>query len=171
MTGLERNADVVRMASYAPLFANTEAWQWTPNLIWVDSLAVMRTPNYYVQQLFSRNRGDEVLPVTVDSKQSTESNGKLYVSSARDDAAGEVIVKLVNAAASPVDCDVKLNGAAIAGNSARAIVLGGEDKNSVNSFLHPDAVAPVEKSIAASSSTMHQTLPARSMTVLRIKVK
>ncbi len=63
MTGLERNADVVRMASYAPLFGNADAWQWTPNLIWADSLNVYATPNYYVQQLFSRNRGDEVLPV------------------------------------------------------------------------------------------------------------
>ena len=63
MTGLERNADVVRMASYAPLFAHVDAWQWTPNLIWCDNLRVYGTPNYYVQQLFSRNRGDVVLPV------------------------------------------------------------------------------------------------------------
>ena len=63
MTGLERNADVVRMASYAPLFAHVDAWQWTPDLIWVDNLRVLATPNYYVQQLFSRNRGDVVLPV------------------------------------------------------------------------------------------------------------
>ena len=63
LTGLERNADVVRMASYAPLFANVDAWQWTPNLIWCDNLRVCGTPSYYVQQLFSRNRGDVVLPV------------------------------------------------------------------------------------------------------------
>jgi alpha-L-arabinofuranosidase len=63
MTGLERNADVVCMASYAPLFAHVEGWQWTPNLIWTDNLRVHGTPNYYVQQLFSRNRGDAVLPV------------------------------------------------------------------------------------------------------------
>ena len=67
MTGLERNGDVVRMASYAPLFANTEAWQWTPDLIWVDSLHVYRTPNYYVQQLYSLNHGDAVLPVKLDA--------------------------------------------------------------------------------------------------------
>ena len=64
MTGLERNADVVRMASYAPLFANNEAWQWTPDLIWTDSLRALATPNYYVQQLYCRNRGDVVLPAT-----------------------------------------------------------------------------------------------------------
>jgi alpha-N-arabinofuranosidase len=63
MTGLERNADVVRMASYAPLFAHIEGWQWTPNLIWADNLRVYGTPNYYVQQLFSLNRGDVILPV------------------------------------------------------------------------------------------------------------
>ena len=63
LTGLERNADVVRMASYAPLFAHVDAWQWTPNLIWCDNLRACGTPSYYVQQLFSRNRGDVVLPV------------------------------------------------------------------------------------------------------------
>ncbi len=62
MTGLERNAEVVHMASYAPLFAHLEGWQWTPNLIWADNLSVYGTPNYYAQQLFSRNRGDVVLP-------------------------------------------------------------------------------------------------------------
>jgi alpha-L-arabinofuranosidase len=67
MTGMERNADVVRLASYAPLFAHVDGWQWTPDLIWVDNLRVLHTPNYYVQQLFSRNRGDLVLPVSSDA--------------------------------------------------------------------------------------------------------
>jgi len=67
MTGIERNADVVRMASYAPLFAHMDAWQWTPNLMWVDNSNVAATPNYYVQQLFAHNRGDVVLPVTNNS--------------------------------------------------------------------------------------------------------
>jgi len=67
MTGLERNADVVCMASYAPLFAHADGWQWTPDLIWTDNLRAYATPNYYVQQLFSRNRGDVVLPVTIDT--------------------------------------------------------------------------------------------------------
>jgi alpha-L-arabinofuranosidase len=64
MTGLERNAAVVHMASYAPLFSNTEAWQWTPDLIWTDSLHAVPSVNYYVQQLYCKNRGDVVLPVT-----------------------------------------------------------------------------------------------------------
>ncbi len=67
MTGLERNAEVVRMASYAPLFANEDAWQWRPDLIWADSLHATPSVNYYVQQLFCENRGDVVLPTTNDA--------------------------------------------------------------------------------------------------------
>ena len=61
MTGMERNADVVYMASYAPLFANTDAWQWTPDLIWVDNLHIYGSPDYYVQKLFSLNKGTNVV--------------------------------------------------------------------------------------------------------------
>ncbi len=63
MTGMERNADIVRLASYAPLFGHADAWQWRPNLIWADNLRAYGTPNYHVQSLFARNRGDTILPV------------------------------------------------------------------------------------------------------------
>jgi len=76
MTGMERNADVVRLSSYAPLFGHIDAWQWTPNLIWCDNLRIYGTPNYYVQLLFSRNRGDLVLPVALrDSPQAVAAGG------------------------------------------------------------------------------------------------
>jgi alpha-L-arabinofuranosidase len=65
MTGLERNSDVVVMASYAPLFANVHYKKWNPDLINFDSSRVYGTPSYYVQKLFSENCGDFVLPVTV----------------------------------------------------------------------------------------------------------
>jgi alpha-L-arabinofuranosidase len=69
MTGMERNADVVRMSSYAPLFAHIDAWQWRPNLIWCDNLRVMGTPNYHVQKLFSLHSGDVALPVKLEPDQ------------------------------------------------------------------------------------------------------
>jgi alpha-L-arabinofuranosidase len=65
LTGIERNSDVVVMSSYAPLLAHEDAWQWRPNLIWFDNLNAYGTPNYYVQKLFGRNRGDVLLPVEV----------------------------------------------------------------------------------------------------------
>lgn len=69
MTGLERNADVVHMATYAPLFAHVDARQWI-DLIWYDNLQMVRTPNYYVQQLYGMNAGTgtHVLPVTLKGK-------------------------------------------------------------------------------------------------------
>ena len=60
MTGLERNADVVRMASYAPLFAHVDAWQWAPDLIWFDNLRSFGTPSYYVQKIFGTNTGTRI---------------------------------------------------------------------------------------------------------------
>jgi alpha-L-arabinofuranosidase len=66
MTGLERNADIVAMASYAPLFANLNNKNWNPDLIYFNNSQVYGTPSYYVQQMFSANRGDEVLPVTLN---------------------------------------------------------------------------------------------------------
>ena len=68
MTGLERNADVVHMATYAPLFAHVEGWQWRPDLIWFDNLNSVRTCSYYVQQLYAHNKGTHVLPLTMDKK-------------------------------------------------------------------------------------------------------
>jgi len=67
MTGMERNSDVVIMASYAPLFCNANHKRWPINLINYDSYRVFGIPSYYVQQMFSQNRGDVVLPITVDA--------------------------------------------------------------------------------------------------------
>lgn len=66
LTGVERNSDLVTMSAYAPLFAHEDAWQWRPNLIWFDNLSSYGTPSYYVQKLFSRHRGDVLLPTEVD---------------------------------------------------------------------------------------------------------
>lgn len=68
MTGIERNSDIVVMASYAPLFANVNYKRWNPDLICFDSSRAYGLPSYYVQKLFSQNRGDVVLPVMVESQ-------------------------------------------------------------------------------------------------------
>ena len=83
MTGLERNADVVTMASYAPLFAHVDAWQWTPNLIWFDNLRSYGTPNYYVQKMYATNLGTHVVPVDVNGSAKNAQDG-LYTSASID---------------------------------------------------------------------------------------
>jgi alpha-N-arabinofuranosidase len=166
LTGLERNADVVRMASYAPLFANTEAWQWTPDLLWVDSLRVVRTPSYHVQSLFARNRGDHVLPVSVGSA-TPEELRHLYASAALDAATGDVIVKLVNATGRDSAARVDLAGVQQLGKATLTLLHSGDlhDENTMDS---PDRVAPDESEVTPEGTSVAFELPANSFGVLRV---
>ncbi|HVW22439.1 MAG TPA: alpha-L-arabinofuranosidase C-terminal domain-containing protein [Opitutaceae bacterium] len=166
MTGMERNADVVRMASYAPLFANVDAWQWTPDLIWVDSLRVLRTPDYQVQRLFARNRGDRVLPVRLAGA-APAARGTLFASATRDDASGQVILKLVNSAREPAPARVALAGVRRVAPGTLT-VLHGDDPGAVNSFEHPDRIAPYTIEFAPPGPDFEVVLPANSLSVLRL---
>jgi alpha-L-arabinofuranosidase len=66
MTGMERNADIVALSAYAPLFVNVNHRAWNPNLIDFDSSRSYGIPSYYVQKMFSENRGDVVLPTKIE---------------------------------------------------------------------------------------------------------
>jgi alpha-L-arabinofuranosidase len=165
LTGLERNADVVRIASYAPLFSNTEAWQWTPNLIWVDSLHVSLTPNYYVQQMYSCNHGDEVLPTEITDAPEKQ----LFATSSHDDQTGEVILKVVNRSNTEAPVQIKLTGRAA--SKAKAIVLTSSNLHDVNTIGRPAVVQPKESSVSVSGNDFTRNFEPRSFTVLRIKTK
>jgi alpha-L-arabinofuranosidase len=166
MTGLERNGDVVSMSSYAPLFAHVEAWQWTPNLIWFDNLRAFGTPSYYVQKLFSANGGSASLPVALNG---TAKNGEhnLYVSAVRDARTGEVILKIVNAAAERRTVQINLAGVARLGHSGTVYRLT-SDLEAENSLPQPMKVAPVESRLALSSPMFDYELAAGSLVVLRL---
>jgi alpha-L-arabinofuranosidase len=170
MTGLERNADVVLMSSYAPLLAHVDAWQWTPNLIWFDNLRSYGTPNYYAQKLFSVNRGSRVLPVEING---SPKNGlrSLFASASIDDRTGEAVIKLVNAEAASRELQIILAGAAKTGPSGKAFVLAGTELKAENSLDVPTKVAPVERPFPVSSNEFTFTLAPNSLSVLRIPVK
>ena len=168
MTGLERNADVVRMASYAPLFAHVDVWQWTPDLIWTDNLRTLRTPSYHVQSLFARNRGDQVLPVTLGGLTGEDAK-RVYASSTLDTASNEVILKLVNATGATLATTVDLGGV----HQARAgtvTVLHADHLTDVNTFEAPDLIAPHESPVTPTGTTLDVILPANSLSVVRIGV-
>lgn len=166
MTGLERNADIVRMASYAPLFAHVDAWQWTPNMIWVDNLRTVKTANYHVQRLYAQNRGDRVVPVAL-SELTDEEQKRFYASSTYDEKSGEVIVKLVNATNQASSTTVNLSGAASVGRGTLT-ELHVSDLEAVNTFDQPARVAPRESVLVPKDKQIQLTLPAHSFTVLRV---
>jgi alpha-L-arabinofuranosidase len=164
LTGLERNGDVVRMASYAPLFANAEAWQWTPDLIWVNTLGVCLTPNYQVQKLFATNPGDVILPV-----QTTASGLKLFASATRDNASGETILKVVNGENQPSAVKLELAGAKTIGAAASVSTLANADPQAENTFGDPDKISPQTTTVTVGGPEFNYTFPANSFTVLRLK--
>jgi alpha-N-arabinofuranosidase len=164
MTGLERNGDVVRMASYAPLLAHVDAWQWTPDLIWFDNLRSYGTPNYYVQQIFSRNVGTRVVPVT------PQADAGLYTLASLDERTHELVVTAVNTTAQARSTEIKLDGITTTG-TAQVTTLESADLKAENSFDHPTNVGPVSSSIDVSTNTLSAQLPAQSVTVYRIPLK
>jgi alpha-L-arabinofuranosidase len=172
MTGFERNADVVRMASYAPLFGRADAWQWRPSLIWFDNLRVFATPDYYAQQLFSRNRGDVVLPVRQDGPASGPgSHPTLFASATRDEKAGEIILKVVNVSTNPVEAGLRFDGVAQASANGTETVLTAASLNDENSLENPDRVAPRTRKATVTVPDSSHIFPAISLTVLRVRAK
>jgi len=169
MTGLERNADLVTMSCYAPLFCHVDGWQWRPDLIWFDNLRVFGTPNYYVQKLFSVNRGDRVLPVEV-ADAATAPNGKprFYASSVYDEKSKEMILKVVNATGEPFRVAIEAKGVKAVGSYANVTVLAGDDVNSENSFETPKKVAPVDSRIPVRSAEFRYDFRPYSLTVIRL---
>src|ERR1051325_1871146 len=167
ITGLERNSDVVQMSSYAPLFGHVDAWQWTPNLICFDTLRSYGTPNYYVQKMFSVNKGTRRLPILIDGS-AKNGQSELYATASLDEVTREVIVKIVNTGSAPKETRITLAGAQRVGQSGKAIVLQSEDLKAENSLDKPTRIVPVEKQLQLPGNEFSYSLVPRSFTVLRI---
>jgi alpha-L-arabinofuranosidase len=167
MTGLERNADVVQMASYAPLFAHVDGWQWSPDLIWVNNLYSYGTPNYHVQKMFSLNKGTDIVPL-VSGNAVLSGQDSLYASAVLDKITGEVIIKLVNTSGKEVNKEIVTEGIKKPGAVARLFVLTNE-LNKVNSFEAPFTVVPVETTLPVKNKKITVKLAANSFTIVKIK--
>lgn len=165
MTGLERNGDVVQMASYAPLLAHVDAWQWTPDAIWFDNLRSYGSPNFYVQNVFANNAGTRVVPVT-----QFEATSGLYTSATLDERSHELIVKAINTNSSTRSAKIHWNGATSSG-TAKVTTLQSADLQAENSLDHPMAIAPVASTLAFTSSEVAAGLPPYSLTVYRIPLQ
>jgi alpha-N-arabinofuranosidase len=160
----------VGMASYAPLFANVDAWQWTPDLIWFDNLNSYGSPSYYVQKLYALNKGTKVLPVTMPGGAKNGADN-LFASAVADEPAGEVVVKLVNYSSSPRPVSINLAGAKGLGKTGRAQTLANADLQTQNSLKEPKKLAPQESTFAVKGAMLSYTLAPHSFTVLRVPAK
>lgn len=169
MTGLERNADVVNMASYAPLFAHVDAWQWTPDLIWFDNLKSYGTPNYYVQQLYSLNKGTDVVPIRLNGQTVTGQDG-LFASAVLDGKTNELIIKIINTGKDAQRSSFAVKGVKGLGANGQLTTLQSDNLEEVNSIANPEAIAPKQEALLIKNDQLVLTLKPYSFNVIRVKL-
>ncbi len=165
MTGMERNSDIVIMASYAPLFVNVDpgGMQWETDLIGYNTLTSYGSPAYYAQVIFSNHHGDEI----IESK--LEGGGRRFFYSVTRDAAKKLLyLKAVNASSLPQAINIKLAGASAIENNGKLISLSAKTPNETNSISEPGNIVPVQSTVNNIRSSFRHVLPPYSIHVLEI---
>jgi alpha-N-arabinofuranosidase len=184
LIGIERNSDLVTMASYAPLFVNVNegAMQWHTNLIGYDAATSYGSPTYYVQKMFSLHHGDVVVPVAAHNIPTSEwqppASGQrqpmiqavplMFFDATRDSKTGRIYIKAVNRSGSPEDVHVTISGVASVASDGEATVLEADSLSDTNSLKNPSAVAPNTVSVDGLSADFTKTAPPYSVSILEV---
>ena len=174
MTDMERNADVVYMTAYAPLFAHVEGWQWRPDLIWYDNLRMFKSCSYYVQQMYAVNKGTNVLRMTMDKKPIAGQPGQdgLFGSSVFDKTTGEVIIKIINTSKQPQPVSVKLLGMK-GTRTAETITLTHNGMDDENTLDNPELITPKNGTLSVDAgkdaTLLTDNIPAMSFRLYKVK--
>lgn len=163
MAAMERNSDLVTMQCYAPLFANLNEYQWRPDLIGYDGLNAFGAPSYHAFRLFSRNVGDTILKATF-------TGGELQGTVTRDSRSGVVYVKIVNPLETARPLNIEIKGARAVAPTAEVETLAGAP-DATNSLAGPTKVVPVKSTLPGIKPAFTHTLPATSITVLKLKTR
>jgi alpha-L-arabinofuranosidase len=174
MTDMERNADVVYMTAYAPLFAHVEGWQWRPDLIWYDNLRMFKSCSYYVQQMYAVNKGTNVLRMTMNKQPIAGQPGQdgLFASSVFDKNTGEVIIKIINTSRQPQPVSVKLVGMK-GTRTAETITLSHNGMDDENTLDNPEKITPKNGTISVDAgkdaTLLTDDIPAMTFRLYKIK--
>ncbi|REE80781.1 alpha-N-arabinofuranosidase [Lutibacter oceani] len=169
MTGLERNAEVVHLTSYAPLMAHIDAFQWAPDMIWFNNLESYGTANYQVQKMYATNKGTDLLSITKEGKPLT-GQGDLYATAAKDLEKEEVIIKLVNTSSNSQNVTVNISGKKVKSKGIITI-LTSDNLVDGNSFESPNKISPNESDFILEGEKTVVSLKPNSFTILKFKIK
>lgn len=175
MTNIERNADVVHMATYAPLLAHVEGWQWRPDLIWFDNLRSVRSCSYYVQQLYGTNKGTNVVPLRMDGKPVSGQAGQngLFASAVWDEPTQTYIVKVINTSDTAQPVAITFEGLKSSQRLAAepSIVFHSDNPDADNTLDNPTAIVPHEAlAPTVGGNQMTAEVGAQAFAVYKIKV-
>jgi alpha-N-arabinofuranosidase len=165
MTGMERNSDLIIMASYAPLFVNVNpgGMQWETDLIGYDALTSYGSPSYWAQVLFATHLGTETVSSTL-----TNGGPRVYESTTRDEKHRKLFVKVVNAQSDTLALSIGIDGAKAVGHDAILTTLSAKTPNATNSIAKPDEVMPVEHHIQIAGPKFEHSFAPYSVNVLEL---
>lgn len=173
MTNLERNADIVHMATYAPLFAHVEGWQWRPDMIWFDNLRSVRTCSYYVQQLYAHNKGTHVLPLTMNKQTVCGGEGQdgLFASAVWDKESGSYIVKVINTSDKVQPVTLKFEGMKKATTliDGKCITFSSNNILEDNTVDNPNNILPKETSVNIDGKVLDTQIAPYTFVVYKFK--
>jgi alpha-N-arabinofuranosidase len=174
------------MSAYAPLFTNVNegAMQWPTDLIGYDALTSYGSPSYYVQKMFSHNRGDVVLTAKAEGiatrewQPPTPRGGKeapppkqvptLFYGATRDTQSGTIYLKLINAVDTPQTVRIEIKGVTAVASEGVAIVLASANPTDTNSIAEPTKIVPVTTKVTGLGTSFTRTLAPNSVTVLQL---
>jgi alpha-N-arabinofuranosidase len=188
MTGMERNSDVVILASYAPLFVNVSpgAMQWPSDLIGYDAMSSYGSPSYYAQKMFNNYLGDTIVPLTADNVptqtwQPPPRRGGapmpprqlpvLFFSATRASHTGTVYLKIVNASGSAQTVNINLKGAKQVSPDGVSVVLKSANPLDTNSITDPVKIVPVTSKVGGIAASFSPSIPPYSINVLQIEAQ
>ncbi len=171
MTTLERNADVVHMSSYAPLFAHIEGWQWGPDLIWFDNLRSFRSCSWHVQKLYTQYSGTNVLKLTdMEGVNVTGADG-VFASSVYDAENGNIYIKVINV--SDTARDVKINFEGLRKkdvlSGVEAVSFHCDDPDAENTLDEPDKIVPQTASLDFTGKALETVVAPQTFMIYVIK--
>lgn len=171
MTGLERNADIVHMCTYAPLLAHADAWQWRPDMIWFDNLTSMKTPNYYIQQMYAQNKGTNTAALTRNNLPVSGQDG-IYASAVYDKDENCYIIKVANTSPDSKDINVTLTGlkknAVI--SLGDCVELKSSSLDDVNTLAQPANITPQKTSARIEGNTLKVFAKGLSFAFYKVKL-
>ena len=188
MCCMERNADIVLMHCFAPLFVNVSqvsgqnrSMQWASDLIGYDALASYGSPSYYVQKMFSPHAGDEVLAISAQNLPvrtapagrggGTRQIKSLFYSATRDSASGKITLKIVNSADTAQSVTIAISGVKSVASKGTATVLKAANRTETNTIKDPQHLVPVGEKINGLGTSFTRTFPPCSITVLELNAK
>ena len=174
LTGVERNADVVHMATYAPLLAHVDGWQWRPDLIWFDNLRSVRTCSWYVQALYGNNRGTHVVPLQMKGSPVSGKEGQngLFASAVWDEHEKTYIIKVVNTSATAQNLCIELNGLKKRAlmDEGKTIVFHSDNPDADNTLDNPDLIIPTEHEFHLENNKFNAQIGALTFAIYKVKL-